>query len=506
MCSEIRLLTSTFGCLFCICLLFLSFGQDSIWGQDRGRGNWRSEDRRDNNNQENNRERWNRRGEDQRGDNRNSRGGNEDRGGGDQRWNPAEFIERLDTNGNGRIDPSEVSGRAERYLQDLGFDTNTSIPIGQIIGRIEGRGSDRQSQSGSQTAKVPGFGAINEPVLSLGAMASTQLDKMFSPAIVNRVTETMDRYDRNGDGVLDEEEIQRVNWGSPPWQQSDLDGDGKLSRLELAYRYRAREAIRMEDPPQRRSERSNRSERETVDREDRGMFNADPPSQSSSTRSRRGNTRERTDTTRSTANSSRDRSDSSSDQERRGQTESWVDSMMERYDTDKDGKLSAEEVQAMRNPPKLPSSGFITRDEYVTYLLNGSKWPEEETSSIGTTSDGTTNRASDRTTARASDRTTTRDDTSRNTADAGRAGSRFSRGNRGVSGTTDRGSVRGDSSRNSQSNKTTFEDFDTNGNGIIEMHEFSEQWSEEKLEEFYQIDTNQDGVISRREWQAAGRR
>jgi hypothetical protein len=33
------------------------------------------------------------------------------------------------------------------------------------------------------------------------------------------------------------------------------------------------------------------------------------------------------------------------------------------------------------------------------------------------------------------------------------------------------------------------------------MHEFSGDWSESVLEDFYAIDVNRDGVITIREWQ-----
>ena len=40
---------------------------------------------------------------------------------------------------------------------------------------------------------------------------------------------------------------------------------------------------------------------------------------------------------------------------------------------------------------------------------------------------------------------------------------------------------------------------DIDGDGLIQMHEFSKKWTEKKLKEFNDKDKNGDGVISRNE-------
>jgi Ca2+-binding EF-hand superfamily protein len=443
-----------------------------------------------------------------------SRGGEErgrdwGRGGEDRReerrWDPTDFLRRMDTNGNGKIEPSEMNGRSEQYLQRLGFDTENPIPLDTIIDRVREEQGERSSTSSTSSArsapapKVPGFGALNEPVPNFGAMSDEQLEKMFSPDVIRRVNETMERYDRNRDGVLDEEELERGNWGSPPYQQSDLNGDGRLSRLELAYRYRARDAIRRESDDRNPSRREGR---DPFDRSDRGTFNAEPMTGLSRPEgSRRGSLRDRTSSRDSSANSSsgstEQRGGGADDGTRREQTARYVDSMLERYDADKDGKLNAEEVKEMRNPPPLGSDGFITKEQYVDFLVSGKK-PNDSGDSAAPSAESGSAGGDAEATAANSGRPATGSRFGRASADRGGA----DRGTAAQTGTGDRRA----SERASTRSRNSFADFDINQNGMIEMHEFSEEWNDEKLAEYYQLDTNRDGVITRREWEAAGRR
>ncbi|MEC7444803.1 MAG: hypothetical protein VX500_00695, partial [Planctomycetota bacterium] len=41
---------------------------------------------------------------------------------------------------------------------------------------------------------------------------------------------------------------------------------------------------------------------------------------------------------------------------------------------------------------------------------------------------------------------------------------------------------------------------DKNGDGQLQMSEFTTRWTQDKLEEFEEIDANGDGVISPTEW------
>jgi Ca2+-binding EF-hand superfamily protein len=130
--------------------------------------------------------------------------------------------------------------------------------------------------------------------------------------------------------------------------------------------------------------------------------------------------------------------------------------LIENYDKDKDGKLSVEEIKTMRRPPKnadVDQDGFVTKEELVDSLSGSSSSKPE-----GAATTKTQSRAS--TTFRAS-------------SGASRSGSRSS---------------------------STLSGLDANQNNQVEMHEFSSEWDEKKLAEFYEKDKNGDGVITLREW------
>ena len=346
----------------------------SLFAQQRG--DWRERDQ----NRRNDR-RWDRdnRGRERRGNRRESA--------------EATLVRRLDVNRDGRLDPSEMSGRMEGYLKGLGFDTSRRIRVETILRRIQ----EQESSNGAEEVdtKVPAFGAINEPVLNFGNVPETSLETQFSQEIMDRVDRMLARYDRNRDGYIDQEEASRVNWGSPTYQQSDSNGDGRLSRWELANRYRARDELQRARREERSDENSNRSK---ADPNFRGLFNSLPMVGESTTQNGdRNDARRRTD---------RDERESSDSGERGRATSS-------RVRTDRDNGQSSDKAQSDRSSDA-----------------------EQEI-------------------------------------------------------------------RQSSSRRESFEEYDADGNGMIEMHEFADEWDEETIERFYQLDLNGDGVITQREWQEA---
>ena len=43
---------------------------------------------------------------------------------------------------------------------------------------------------------------------------------------------------------------------------------------------------------------------------------------------------------------------------------------------------------------------------------------------------------------------------------------------------------------------------DKDSDNQVQMHEYSSEWDDKKLKEFYAIDKNRDGVITPTEWKA----
>jgi hypothetical protein len=181
----------------------------------------------------------------------------------------------MDRNGNGVVEPGELDDRArgfvERMARDAGLDPNRPMPISRLAGGgssrggdrgrdrggDRGRGDDRRGSSSSSEQLYPlirGFG--EESALGFGINPLTldgkvvNLEKRYDRRVLESVDRTMERYDKNGNGVLEYTEWRDVSWRGDP-RESDLDGDGRLTKAEMAERTAKRE----EEEQQRRSER-----------------------------------------------------------------------------------------------------------------------------------------------------------------------------------------------------------------------------------------------------------
>lgn len=174
-------------------------------------------------------------------------------------FDPSSFLERLDRNGNGMLDPDEMEGPAQFMVSRLQRDdpsirTDRPIPMAKFkeaFERMRGGGgppgSDPRGDSRSDNSEqvnaaltaaplVPGFGG-SAPVLTplLGFGPSAELMSVeVTPADLKEAEERMGRYDRDRDGFLAGDELSS-RWGGNP-MDFDRNGDGKLSANELAVR------------------------------------------------------------------------------------------------------------------------------------------------------------------------------------------------------------------------------------------------------------------------------
>lgn len=195
------------------------------------------------------------------GDRGGDRGGG-DRGGGDRGgsrggFDPSSFLDRLDANGNGVLDPDEQQGPASFLIgrlqqTDPSIVSGRPIPIAKIkegFEKMRGGSSvstdPRSSGASSQAAGdaalmaellVPGFGdeLAPMPLMGFGPKAE-MLAVPVTDADRNEAGESMRRYDRNRDGFIAKDELSSRMSGNP--LDFDRNRDGKLSLDELAVRY-----------------------------------------------------------------------------------------------------------------------------------------------------------------------------------------------------------------------------------------------------------------------------
>ena len=162
----------------------------------------------------------------------------------------AEWVGRLDSNRNGYLEPSEISGRARSFFERFAADYNINLSRPNSVRRMEyaaRRYMERRDRDGGDDQSpsvgegVRGF----EPDPSLPLVPGfdgVEIKYPYNSDDQQQADELLRRYDRNNDGYLSGREIERVRWSGTPWEESDLNRDGKLSRMELSQRY-ARERI-----------------------------------------------------------------------------------------------------------------------------------------------------------------------------------------------------------------------------------------------------------------------
>lgn len=206
---------------------------------------------------------------------RGTRGGGGGRGGPPSGFDPTFILQRMDKNGNGRLDPDEVDDRAKFMIGRFvpGLDVSKSNSFDDIRKKIqaarEGRdqGQERTGRGdrgnrGNSTPEaveieplVPGFGeeVTLDPVLGFGGsgafFAVTTTDADEAEAV-----RTLARYDKNKNGKIDRDEISQGRWSDDPTVY-DQNGDGGLSKRELSIRYARRRLAKEEE---RNSESRNR--------------------------------------------------------------------------------------------------------------------------------------------------------------------------------------------------------------------------------------------------------
>lgn len=135
------------------------------------------------------------------------------------------------TNEPGSENPVRTRQRQESLLDPGPADQSVRLVSGLIQIQDAGGLHTREKKSAEKDSTLPSSSQRKDPSQDGG---SSDLDQIY----LRFLEVSMDKNDKNRNGRLDPSEIAAANWSSPPWQQSDANGDGTLSRNELKERYR----------------------------------------------------------------------------------------------------------------------------------------------------------------------------------------------------------------------------------------------------------------------------
>ncbi|MEQ1905958.1 MAG: hypothetical protein ABL888_17345 [Pirellulaceae bacterium] len=404
------------------------------------------------------------------------RGGRRREGRGE--FDAGEFMARLDLNKNGTLEGAELSERTKGFLQRLDIEVGDTVVIADVIKKMEEKRSGRDSSSTASSAppstpaptasnpsmsvpsasaspgyvrKVPGFDAPLPQAAAtpkFGASATTsKIYSQYSDSVREQVENALRRYDKNGDGILDAEEIKAGRWGSPTAEESDTNRDGSLSRDELANRYFQREqaAMVVTSPVApantgRASAGGREPDRQAPAAQNQAANSGSPTATAAAPVSNAGRA--------GTGTSYRD----------------YASGLVEKYDANKDGQLDKDEMKKIRRaPPNADrnNDGLVTLGELSEAFEEQDKNPKS-------------------------------------TSPAAPAAGEKAGGDKATGSARIERSRSGSSSRERSPSTENFSvgAFDKNNDGQVQMWEFAEDWTEENLEKFRKLDKNNDGIIS----------
>ena len=422
-----------------------------------------------------------------------SRGG----GGGDRSSRMRSFIQRMDTNGNGKIEPSEAQGRSSFMLQRMGVSVTKSISVDALAKQVSdrsgggrgGRGSSTRSGSSrggsrgrgrtTQSSEppppefdlVPGFGVEDDgeffpPVLAFGVRDELYEIKT-SAADRKEADRILRQYDKNKDRALDKEEMKRIPWRSDPWQH-DRNRDGRISADELAMRYSLR-----------------RTGKENIGRTKSSLKKA------KSNASRRSRTSSRT-----SSRGGRGRGSSSSSGDRSAR---MVQMMFPRYDRNKNGYLDKDELGSVRfvdtKTADKNRDGKLSKKEFADAMaarMTGGGRRGRGRGRSGAGGGGGNSRWFTRNRSTTGPRTSS----TKKKSSTGKLNDAETYKRLSVLERLEKDGLQKDLPE-------WFTQSDKNEDGQIKMAEFASSWNDEAIRDFFQFDKNKDGIITAQECIAA---
>jgi len=380
-----------------------------------------------------------------------------------------DILRRLDRNKDGRVTTEEIPPSARpivrRIAESAGLDLSQPLSIETVkqsaTGNAKNSDSNQRSPAGvkkdqrsvskdsqpktaafglsSELKKVPGFD------VPIGYVAP---EEKYSSSVIRYVARIMERYDRDRNDILDPEEMKRVPWRNDP-KKSDLNGDGQMSVVEMYERIARRREKQGGDEKDSSSKPSTFKITLGNNRSDGGDDKGSRSQSSSSSTSKKG-------------------SDSSA------KIRKYAQSLLKRYDKNKNGVIDKDEWGGMRGDPAkhdLNKDGHLTLDELIIRLNNYNRKKNSSEKSSSSSKNYQSRKGDDSASARS------------HTGEDKKPYRALTPLERLPTGLPD-----------------WFARDDKNGDGQVAMAEFAVAGSKAKADEFAGYDLNHDGVITPSEY------
>ncbi len=254
-------------------------------------------------------------------------------------------LERLDRNGDGEIEPDEITPLARPYLERIYQGRRLSLERSHPISAIQEaartyhalqNGIEDERVRPSERGTILPFGS-DPDVPVVPEFGLSEIKYRYTEEDLEEAERTLRRNDENRDGYIDREEAEEARWTHSDPFEMDLDKDDRLSRLELAQRFARRRLLQG-------------STSELIKRYMRVGSEVESSSRSPQSQEQESDWR----------------------RWRRGGSETWLaSSVMSRFDTNRNGQLEASEAQALGIPMgtmDIDRDGTLSRQELQAYL------------------------------------------------------------------------------------------------------------------------------------------
>ncbi|MEM9368797.1 MAG: proprotein convertase P-domain-containing protein [Planctomycetota bacterium] len=162
-----------------------------------------------------------------------------------------EALERLDRDGDGEIEPKEITPLARPYLERIAEARKISLTrpnrietwqqAARVYHALANGVSGRRYEMEEPGTILP-FGPRGDEAY-VPEFGLAEIKYPYTDDDLDEADDTLRRYDRDDDGTIDRREAERGRWTHRDPFAMDLNQDDRLSRLELAQRYARRRLL-----------------------------------------------------------------------------------------------------------------------------------------------------------------------------------------------------------------------------------------------------------------------